>query len=99
MTASLEDLAADPLTGHLLTRTINVDPRLEAFLTAARAHLLRIDEARRLLTETRMDITSIAIELGFSSSQHFASRFKNLTGRTPSDYRCEGEGPGEQLMG
>jgi AraC-like DNA-binding protein len=49
--------------------------------------LLRINEGRRMLAETPMDITSIAVELGFSSSQHFATRFRRLVGCSPSDYR------------
>ncbi len=49
--------------------------------------LLRIDEARRMLTATTLDITSIATELGYSSSQHFASQFRRLAGSTPTAYR------------
>jgi len=47
----------------------------------------RIDEARRLLSGTALEIISIAVELGFSSSQHFAASFRRLTGCTPSEYR------------
>ena len=47
----------------------------------------RIDEARRLLSSTTMDITGIAYELGFSSSQHFATRFRRLAGCSPTAYR------------
>ncbi len=40
MDQTLPRLGEDPLLLELLTRTINVDPRLEDFLGAARAHLL-----------------------------------------------------------
>jgi AraC-like DNA-binding protein len=51
--------------------------------------LLRIDEARRMLTATALDITCIATELGYSSSQHFASQFRRIAGCTPTAYRRE----------
>lgn len=47
----------------------------------------RIEEARRLLRETDLDITSIAMELGFASSQHLATQFRAETGVTPSACR------------
>jgi AraC-like DNA-binding protein len=47
----------------------------------------RINEARRLLEVGTLDITAIAYELGFSSSQHFAARFRAFTGCSPSAYR------------
>ncbi len=42
--------------------------------------------AKQMLLEQR-DITSIAYDLGFSSSQSFATSFKKLTCSTPSNYR------------
>lgn len=54
--------------------------------------LSRVNEGRRMLTETSMDITSIGVELGFSSSQHFSSRFRQLVGCSPSEYRESGWG-------
>jgi AraC-like DNA-binding protein len=47
----------------------------------------RLEEARRRLTETADEITTIAHELGFSSSQYFATVFRRETGMTPGDYR------------
>jgi AraC-like DNA-binding protein len=32
-------------------------------------------------------VTDIALDVGFYSSQHFATTFKKLTGYTPSDFR------------
>lgn len=45
MAGLLPRLGDDPLMLALLTRTINIDARLERFLTAARAHLLLAGEA------------------------------------------------------
>ena len=47
----------------------------------------RIREARRRLTKTTDEITRIAHELGFSSSQYFATVFRRRTGDTPKEYR------------
>ncbi|MBA4387329.1 MAG: hypothetical protein C0404_05065 [Verrucomicrobia bacterium] len=47
----------------------------------------RIDIARDLLAGTSTSITEIAFELGFSSSQYFATVFKRYTGLAPRDAR------------
>jgi AraC-like DNA-binding protein len=51
----------------------------------------RVREAERLLQATRLPVTAIAFELGYPSSQHFATQFLAATGRTPSEYRRQGE--------
>jgi AraC family transcriptional regulator len=49
---------------------------------------LRIElAANRLLTKQHDDITTIAINCGFSSSQNFAKAFRQHFGMTPSEYR------------
>lgn len=47
----------------------------------------RIAEARRKLEETDQDITRIAFDLGFASSQYFATAFRRRVGMSPGDYR------------
>ena len=47
----------------------------------------RMDAARRMLIESSDSITDIAYNLGFSSSQYFASFFKKMSSFTPRDYR------------
>ena len=47
----------------------------------------KLQEARRLLTETDMSITNISVELAFSSSQHFSTRFSTAFSLTPREYR------------
>ena len=47
----------------------------------------RIHRAKELLARGEMDITAIATELRFSSSQHFATRFRQETGLTPKAWR------------
>jgi AraC family transcriptional regulator len=47
----------------------------------------RVDRARQLLETSDLSITAMAVSLGFSSSQHFARVFRQLTGTTPTTYR------------
>ncbi len=49
---------------------------------------LRLEQAaNRLLSNGRDDITTIALDCGFSSSQNFAKAFRQHFGTTPSAYR------------
>ena len=48
---------------------------------------IRISEAIKLLKKLDVNVTGIALDVGFYSSQHFATTFKKLTGYTPSEYR------------
>ncbi len=48
---------------------------------------IRISEAIKLLKRPDVHVTDIALEVGFYSSQHFATTFKKLTGYTPSEFR------------
>lgn len=47
----------------------------------------RIAKARRMLSASSRDITTIAIACGFSSSQYFARVFRSFTGMEPSAWR------------
>lgn len=48
---------------------------------------LRIQEARRLLSETSASLVDVALATGFSHAQHFSTSFKKATGMTPSAFR------------
>lgn len=50
-------------------------------------HWLRVQEARRLLTETTQDLASVAVESGFYDQSHFTRQFRLYTGLTPARYR------------
>ncbi len=57
-------------------------------VSPSRYHImLRIDEARRLLRETRKGVVDIALEVGYANASHFAHLFRRETGLTPSAYR------------
>lgn len=48
---------------------------------------LRINRAKKMLTETDYSVSIIAAECGFSSDSHFKTLFRNITGLTPGRYR------------
>jgi AraC-like DNA-binding protein len=48
---------------------------------------IRISEAIKLLKKPGINVTDIALEMGFYSSQHFSTTFKKLTGYTPGEFR------------
>lgn len=47
---------------------------------------MKMDEARRMIREGRLNITQIAARLDFRSVQYFSRRFRTLTGMSPSEY-------------
>jgi AraC-like DNA-binding protein len=47
----------------------------------------RIEHGRRLLQQTELALTEIALSTGFSDHSHFAKHFRRLTGMTPSAAR------------
>lgn len=49
----------------------------------------RLRQARQLLGETDLPITTIAHSVGYEDNLYFSKAFKKHTGKTPSDYRKE----------
>ncbi len=50
-------------------------------------HRLRIQEAQRLLEQTRQSCTEIAYDVGFNDQSYFTKQFRALTGTTPARHR------------
>ncbi len=50
-------------------------------------HYVRIQNAKQLIANTNVKITQIASDTGYSDYYYFTSKFKELTGELPSDYR------------
>lgn len=49
----------------------------------------KMEQAEQMLSKTRLSVTEVAMHLGFSSSQYFATVFKRYTGQSPRDFRRE----------
>jgi|UniRef100_UPI004049C059 AraC-like DNA-binding protein len=62
--------------------------RREVGMTPAAYHLqLRLEAARESLSRPTYDVTTIALQYGFSSSQHFSTQFRRAFGVTPRAWR------------
>ena len=48
---------------------------------------LRLDRAKKLLRETKLDVIDVANEVGYINASHFTRLFRKVSGMTPSDYR------------
>jgi AraC family transcriptional regulator len=48
---------------------------------------LRMNEARRLLRETKKSIMEVALDVGYTNPSHFAKLFRRENGLTPREYR------------
>lgn len=49
---------------------------------------MRVEEAKRMLKENNASVTEIALNLGYSSSAHFSTRFKQIVGLTPKQWKA-----------
>jgi AraC family transcriptional regulator len=57
-------------------------------ISPSRYHInLRMNEARRLLRETKKSVVDVALDVGYANPSHFARLFRRETGLSPSDYR------------
>ena len=62
--------------------------RREVGMTPAAYHLqLRLEAARDTLRQPGYDVTTVALQYGFSSSQHFSTQFRRAFGVTPREWR------------
>ena len=59
---------------------------------------VRINEAKKLLSETTMKIFQISAAVGYSSNTYFSTSFRKVTGMTPQQYRDNTKG-GEISIG
>jgi|tagenome__1003787_1003787.scaffolds.fasta_scaffold20594190_2 AraC-like DNA-binding protein len=67
-------------TTHAFQRVTRVTP-------AKFLYTLRTPRAKQLLAESRMNITEICFEVGYTGLGTFISRFNHLVGLSPSAYR------------
>ena len=48
---------------------------------------LRVERSKELLTDSRLSVLDVGLEVGFRNQQHFATVFRNSVGVSPSVYR------------
>lgn len=72
------------LTTHQLSELINRKLNKSFFLWL---NQYRVDEAKKLLTETDKTVLEIAMEVGFNNRSSFNEAFLKLTEKTPIDFR------------
>jgi AraC family transcriptional regulator len=48
----------------------------------------RVDEAKRLMTESKMSLVEIALDSGFCSQSHFTEAFRRRVGTSPGRWRA-----------
>lgn len=82
---SVDDVAkAASVSRRLLERTFRKVLQRSVADEICEAHM---GIARRLLVETRMRVSEIAIAAGFTDGKHFATVFRRVEGSTPTAYR------------
>lgn len=83
-----------PTTTYLATK-LNLSPKylsdclkqLTGQTTQQIIHEKLIENAKDMLTMTKLSVSEIAYRLGFEYSQSFSKLFKNKTSKTPMEYR------------
>lgn len=94
----IADIRANPVKGfsidELAARTalspsnlIMRFKRLTGLPPQAFRNACRIERAKRELEQGRRSVTALALALGYSSSQNFATQFRLATGKTPREWR------------
>ena len=82
---SVEEMAA---TVGMGTTLFNIKVKTHTGFTPINYLInLRIAESIKLLRKPELNLTDIALDTGFYSSQHFSTTFKKLTGYKPSEFR------------
>ena len=79
--------AMSSLAGLSRTRFSNLLNEITGDSPGVFLRRMRVNKAQRLLRETSMSVTEVALESGFQTSQHFARIFKAFSGMTAIAYR------------
>ncbi|USE68275.1 AraC family transcriptional regulator [Pseudoalteromonas maricaloris] len=85
-----EDLSLNGLSTAISVSENHISETLSQFMNTNFFQFVngyRIEEAKNLLTNSDMLVSSIAFEVGFKSKSTFNSAFKKRVGATPTDYK------------
>jgi AraC-like DNA-binding protein len=72
------------ISEHMLSRIINIQFQ-KSFSDLANEY--RVKEAKELLIKTEVAVTTISYDVGFNSIASFNRVFKNITGKSPTQFR------------
>ncbi len=86
---------ADPITREDLARHVGMSEDYLTYCFRQELGMTPIDylnryrvlQAQRLLVDTDKSITTIALDVGFSSSSYFSRMFRRQVGQSPEEYR------------
>lgn len=86
---------AEPLRLEELAERFEISPaylsrmfkEITGFSLIEYINLVRVQEAQRLLTDTKMKVIAIAEQVGFGSLVQFGRVFRQITKTTPLRYR------------
>lgn len=94
--AALVELGPSPAVPRI-AKALSLSPRtlqrrLAALGTSVQHELTRhrMEVAQRLMRESDLPLTAIAIDAGFASLAHFSAAFRKATGKSPSQWRRAG---------
>ena len=48
---------------------------------------VRMEKAKELLLDPSVRVSDVAVQVGFDNTDYFTKRFRQYTGKTPSEYR------------
>lgn len=91
----LNDQFSDNLTLEYLSKALNIHPvhlsrEFSKYFNSSLGQYIRklkVQKSLQLISEKKLDLTSIAFECGFSDQSHFTRCFKEINGINPSEYR------------
>jgi AraC-like DNA-binding protein len=91
----LNDQFTDTLTLEYLSKTLNIHPvhlsrDFSKYFHASFGEYIRklkVEKSLRLISQKKLNLTSIALDCGFADQSHFTRCFKEINGINPSEYR------------
>ena len=91
----LNDQFSDQLSLDYLSKTLDIHPvhlsrDFSKYFNSGLGEYIRklkVQKSLQLISKKKLDLTTIALDCGFSDQSHFTRCFKEINGITPSEYR------------